>query len=206
MDSTRHSQLAIFSSRNGIGQAIGIAFTSIGDRNCVRPSVKIFSQLYSRTSRLPHNPAIALAGTWCAPGIREGGGDLPPWYECHGPEGAATGRHARRVGDRRSSLPCGGGRRSTVRPGPLEYLVADRTCARPNAATDTGRGRRPKAFRRLMPRDQAGSMNHPIIKLDWWSRPSRLPDFLSSPERRSRVGQRVMGKETNGQMRKHAWR
>src|SRR5690606_36377231 len=34
---------------------------------------------------------------------------------------------------------CGGGRRSTVRPGTLEYLVADRTCARPNAATDTGR-------------------------------------------------------------------
>ena len=30
-----------------------------------------------------------------------------------------------------------------------------------DGATDTGRGRRPKAFRRLMPRDQAGSMNHP---------------------------------------------
>ena len=31
-----------------------------------------------------------------------------------------------------------------------------------DGATDTGRGRRPKAFRRLMPRDQAGSMNHPL--------------------------------------------
>ena len=31
---------------------------------------------------------IVLAGTWCAPGIREGGGDLPPWKRFHGPEGA----------------------------------------------------------------------------------------------------------------------
>ena len=30
---------------------------------------------------------IALAGTWCAPGIREGGGDLPLWKRFHGPEG-----------------------------------------------------------------------------------------------------------------------
>ena len=103
---------------------------------------------------------IALAGTWCAPGVREGGGDLPPWYERHGPEGA-----------RQAGMPGGGGqtigrlcdvgRRSTVRPGPLEYLVADRTCARPKAATDTGRGRRPKAFRRLTPRGQAGSTRPP---------------------------------------------
>jgi hypothetical protein len=38
-----------------------------------------------------------------------------------------------------------------------------------------------------MPRDQAGSMNHPIIKLDWWSRPSRLPDFLKRPDAKAGV-------------------
>jgi hypothetical protein len=35
---------------------------------------KIFSQLHSRPSRLSDTAPIALAGTWCAPGIREGGG------------------------------------------------------------------------------------------------------------------------------------
>ena len=56
----------------------------------------------------------------------------------HGPEGARQagmpGGDDHHIGRLRA-----GGRRSTVRPGPLEYLVADRTCARPNATTDTGR-------------------------------------------------------------------
>jgi hypothetical protein len=38
-----------------------------------------------------------------------------------------------------------------------------------------------------MPRDQAGSMNHPIIKLDWWSRPSRLPDCFKKPDAKAGV-------------------
>src|SRR5690349_6460254 len=42
-------------------------------------------------SRILH--PIALTGTWCAPGVREGGGDLPPWYERHGSRGHPTGRH-----------------------------------------------------------------------------------------------------------------
>ena len=33
--------------------------------------------LYPRPFRLPHNRPIALTGTWCAPGIREGGGAGP---------------------------------------------------------------------------------------------------------------------------------
>ena len=128
---------------------------------------------------------IALAGTWCAPGIREGGGDLPPWYERHGPEGA-----------RQAGMP--GGTATAYRRWPaaeadgapyvrpLEYLVARDVCPA-EWATDTGRGRRPKALRRLMPRDQAGSMNHPIIKLDWWSRPSRLPDCFKEPDAKAGV-------------------
>ena len=69
---------------------------------------------------------------------------------------------------------------------PLEYLVARDVCPA-EWATDTGRGRRPKALRRLMPRDQAGSMNHPTMNLDWWSRPSRLPDFFKKPDAKAGV-------------------
>ena len=83
-----------------------------------------------------------------------------PWKRFHGPEGARQAGMPGGGGQIIGRL-CDGGRRSTVRPGPLEYLVADRMCARPNAATDTGRGRRPKAFRRLTPRGQAGSSDHP---------------------------------------------
>src|SRR5690606_32480124 len=74
----------------------------------------------------------------------EGGGDLPPVEAVPRSRGRPTGRHARRTSDSLSSLVCDGGRRSTVRPGPLEYLVADRTCARPKAATASGRGGGPK--------------------------------------------------------------
>ena len=66
-----------------------------------------------------------------------------PWKRFHGPEGARQagmpGGGGQTIGRLRD-----GGRRSTVRPGPLEYLVADRTCARPKAATATGRGGGPK--------------------------------------------------------------
>ncbi|RLP22919.1 hypothetical protein D8676_21955 [Mesorhizobium sp. YM1C-6-2] len=84
-----------------------------------------------------------------------------PWKRFHGPEGARQAGMPGGGGQITGRL-CDGGRRSTVRPGPLEYLVADRTCARPKAATATGRGRRPKAFRRLTPRGQAGSSDHPL--------------------------------------------
>ena len=70
---------------------------------------------------------IALAGTWCAPGVREGGGDLPPWYERHGPEGA-----------RQAGMPGGSATAYRRRPAaeadgapyvrPLEYLVARDVC------------------------------------------------------------------------------
>ena len=110
-----------------------------------------------------------------------------PWKRFHGPEGARQAGMPGGGGQTIGRL-CDGGRRSTVRPGPLEYLVADRTCARPKAATATGRGRRPKAFRRLTPRGQAGSTRPPTLKLDWWSRPSRLPDFLSTARSETRRG------------------
>jgi len=33
-----------------------------------------FALIHQHPFTLPDNPPIALAGTWCAPGIREGGG------------------------------------------------------------------------------------------------------------------------------------
>ena len=79
---------------------------------------------------------IALAGSWCAPGIREGGGDLPPWKRFHGPEGA-----------RQAGMPGGSAtayrRCSAPEADGAPYVPRRKwrcgTCARPNVATDTGR-------------------------------------------------------------------
>ncbi len=106
-------------------------------------------------------PGIALAGTRVMDRMTgRAAVTSHPWKRFHGPEGARQAGMPGGDGQTIGRL-CDGGRRSTVRPGPLEYLVADRTCARPKAATATGRGRRPKAFRRLTPGGQAGSSDHP---------------------------------------------
>ena len=47
-----------------------------------------------------------------------------PWKRFHGPEGARQAGMPGGGGQITGRL-CDGGRRSTVRPGPLEYLVAD---------------------------------------------------------------------------------
>ena len=128
----------------------------------VRFLLAVARAVYSQPADLPHNPGIALAGTRVMDRMTgRAAVTSHPWKRFHGPEGARQAGMPGGGGQTIGRL-CDGGRRSTVRPGPLEYLVADRTCARPNVATDTGWGRRPKAFRRLMPRDQAGSMNHPL--------------------------------------------
>ncbi len=160
-----------------------------GERKRPHPSKK-FSQSFSTS---PKPPAYSLASLSrepdCAPGIREGGGDLPPVEAVPRSRGRQTGRHARRTSDSLSLLVCVGGRRSTVHSD-VRASVPDAAWmrARPNAATATGRGRRPKAFRRLTPRGQAGSTDHPLQNLDWWSRPSRLPDFLSTARSETRRG------------------
>ena len=57
-----------------------------------KPLILLEDKNNSHESTNPHSASrillpIALAGTWCAPGIREGGGDLPLWKRFHGPEG-----------------------------------------------------------------------------------------------------------------------
>jgi hypothetical protein len=37
-------------------------------------SRQMIAPIYPHTPHLPHNPHTALTGTWCAPGIRKGGG------------------------------------------------------------------------------------------------------------------------------------
>ena len=114
-------------------------------------------------------PVIALAGTWCAPGIREGGGDLPPWKRFHGPEGA---RQAGMPGgkDRQSDPCCGGGRRSTVRP--RRKWPCGRVPGRMWRQTPDGR-----ALEAFVP-----STNSCALQL-----PARLPTFQQRPDAKAGV-------------------
>ncbi len=160
---------------------------------------RLYDSCHCRPVVFVHSPltsgiiaCIALAGTWCAPGIREGGGDLPPWYERHGPEGARQAGMPGGDGQTIGRL-CDGGRRSTVRPGPLEYLVADSDVC----PAECGDRHRTGAEAQGLPSpDAKGSgwvERPPIIKLDWWSRPSRLPDFLQRPDRKRGVAMMERG-------------
>ena len=146
-------------------QAIGSALPfARGGVMCTVLRVKIFSQLHSHPSNSIDTWSIALAGTRVMDRMTgRAAVTSHPWKRFHGPVGAQQAGMSGGGGQTTGRL-CGGGRRSTVRPGPLEYLVADRTGARPKAATATGRGRRPKAFRRLTPGGQAGSTRPPITK------------------------------------------
>ena len=80
--------------------------------------------LYPRPFRLPHNRPIAFTGTWCAPGIREGGGAGPVAWRKRGWKFSSEARarfaappHRQRPprGPRRSGKTTGGGdERSTA--------------------------------------------------------------------------------------------
>ena len=121
----------------------------------------VSTEIGQRRFRLPHNSPIALAGTWCAPGIREGGGDLPPWKRFHGPEGA---RQAGMPGGRATAYRRWSAAEADGAPYvPDHWSISWPTvaCARPKAATATGRGRRPEAFRRLTPGVRLGRQDHP---------------------------------------------
>ena len=110
-----------------------------------------------------------------------------PWKRFHGPEGARQAGMPGGGGQTIGRL-CDGGRRSTVRPGPLEYLVADSDVC----PAESGDRHRTGAEAQSLPSpDARGSgwvERPPITKLDWWSRPSRLPDFLSTARCEGRRG------------------
>ena len=103
----------------------------------------------------------------------------------HGPEGV---RQAGMPGVEPARLLSGwprdqgrrGGRMSLALDGAGDMGPADR-------ATDTVTG---AEARSLPPPDAKGSGwvdEPPIIKLDWWSRPSRLPDFFNGPDAKAGV-------------------
>ena len=103
-----------------------------------------------------HNRPIALTGTWCAPGIREGGGAGPVAWRKRGwkfssearARTAAPPHHRTTRGPRRSGKTTGGalGRRHlfTLRgadPAPRFPTAPDWECSLTIARPETGRGR-----------------------------------------------------------------
>ena len=112
--------------------------------------------LYPRPFRLSHNPGIALTGTWCAPGIREGGGAGPVAWRKRGWKFSSEARarfaappHRQRPprGPRRSGKTTGGalGRRHTFTlrgadPAPRFPTAPDRESSLTIARPETGRG------------------------------------------------------------------
>ena len=112
--------------------------------------------LYPRPFRLPHNRPIALTGTWCAPGIREGGGAGPVAWRKRGWKFSSEARarfaappHRQRPprGPRRSGKTTGGalGRRHTFTlrgtdPAPRFPTAPDRESSLTMARPETGRG------------------------------------------------------------------
>ena len=109
-----------------------------------------------RPFRLSHNRPIALTGTWCAPGIREGGGAGPVAWRKRGWKLSSEARarfaappHRQRPprGPRRSGKTTGGalGRRQlfTLRgadPAPRFPTAPDWECSLTMARPETGRG------------------------------------------------------------------
>ena len=112
--------------------------------------------LYPRPFRLSHNPRIAFTGTWCAPGIREGGGAGPVAWRKRGWKFSSEARarfaappHRQRPprGPRRSGKTTGGalGRRHTFTlrgtdPAPRFPTAPDRESSLTMARPETGRG------------------------------------------------------------------
>ena len=112
--------------------------------------------LYPPPFRLSHNPGIAFTGTWCAPGIREGGGAGPVAWRKRGWKFSSEARarfaappHRQRPprGPRRSGKTTGGalGRRHTFTlrgadPAPRFPTAPDRECSLTMARPETGRG------------------------------------------------------------------
>ena len=112
--------------------------------------------LYPPPFRLSHNPGIALTGTWCAPGIREGGGAGPVAWRKRGWKFSSEARarfaappHRQRPprGPRRSGKTTGGalGRRHTFTlrgtdPAPRFPTAPDRESSLTMARRESGRG------------------------------------------------------------------
>ena len=112
--------------------------------------------LYPRPFGLSHNPGIALTGTWCAPGIREGGGAGPVAWRKRGWKFSSEARarfaappHRQRPprGPRRSGKTTGGalGRRHTFTlrgadPAPRFPTAPDKESSLTIARPETGRG------------------------------------------------------------------
>ncbi len=112
--------------------------------------------LYPPPFRLSHNPGIAFTGTWCAPGIREGGGAGPVAWRKRGWKFSSEARarfaappHRQRPprGPRRSGKTTGGalGRRHTFTlrgtdPAPRFPTAPDRERSLTMARPETGRG------------------------------------------------------------------
>ena len=111
-----------------------------------------------------------------------------PWKRFHGPEGARQAGMPGGGGQITGRL-CDGGRRSTVRPGPLEYLVADSDVC----PAESGDSHRTGAEAQSLPSPDARGSG-------WVERPPTLKTRLvvtTLPSSRLSF---------NGQMRRQAWR